>query len=62
MEGHWDTAGAGTGAAAGELGVLGAVGAAQHAGLGFSRNCGWQSCSPYFREVGQLSDPDSAPL
>lgn len=42
--------------------MLEAVGAAQHAGLGFSRNCGWQSCSPYFREVGQLSDPVSAPL
>lgn len=42
--------------------MLGAVGAARHAGLGFSGSCGWQSCSPYFREVGQLSDPVSAPL
>lgn len=31
-------------------------------GWAFQGNCGWQSCSPYFREVGQLSDPVSAPL
>lgn len=42
--------------------MLEAVGAAHHAGLGSSRDCGGQSCSPYFREVGQLSDPVPAPL